>query len=187
MSLRCVAFTTLMSCVTDASKQLLITDLFWKKSFAHRYYSNLFACYFYRPIYKMYNIHFFSCVAFICNAVSQLSHLFPTIPSEMMDRGLTSIRVYMPDSPFMKQQFQHTEKSLFIVPLVWSQTYENQLTKQLYERYRVSHTYNVKGNMWRNFKQGFQSNRQKKQVFWDIVSLDKKFPLFWRIVESLKH
>jgi len=46
----------------------------------------------------------------------------------MMDRGLTSIHVYTPDSPFMKQ-FQHTEKSLFIVPLVWGQGYENQLTK----------------------------------------------------------
>jgi hypothetical protein len=36
----------------------------------------------------------------------------------------------MPDSPFMKQQFQHTGKSLFIVPLVWGQGYENQLTKE---------------------------------------------------------
>ena len=66
----------------------------------------------------MYNIHFFSCVSVKCNVVSKLCHLFPTVPSEMMDRGLTSIRVYMPDSPFMKQQFHHTEKSLFIVPLV---------------------------------------------------------------------
>jgi hypothetical protein len=40
---------------------------------------------------------------------------------------------YTSDSPFIHQQFQHTEKSLFIIPLVWGQGVENQNSSKMKE------------------------------------------------------